>query len=68
MMQQISVTPLYIDAHQEIAHYMQRHQRRAKNRPQDLEIQTRPAEPRDEANTTTRKVWINLIHFTHKHF
>ncbi|XP_016123797.1 coiled-coil domain-containing protein 50-like isoform X1 [Sinocyclocheilus grahami] len=40
---------------EEIAHYMQRHQRRVENRPQDLEIQTRPAEPRDEGNTTTRK-------------
>ncbi|XP_051768248.1 coiled-coil domain-containing protein 50 isoform X3 [Ctenopharyngodon idella] len=40
---------------EEIAHYMQRHQRRVKDRPQDLEIQTRPAEPRDEGNTTTRK-------------
>uniref|UniRef100_A0A8C2BVY2 Si:dkey-264d12.1 n=1 Tax=Cyprinus carpio TaxID=7962 RepID=A0A8C2BVY2_CYPCA len=40
---------------EEIAHYMQRHQRRVKNRPQDLEIQTRPPEPRDEGNTTTRK-------------
>ncbi|XP_043107399.1 coiled-coil domain-containing protein 50 isoform X5 [Puntigrus tetrazona] len=40
---------------EEIAHYMQRHQRRVKNRPQDLEIQTRPAEPREEGNTTTRK-------------
>ncbi|ROI16348.1 Coiled-coil domain-containing protein 50 [Anabarilius grahami] len=40
---------------EEIAHYMQRHQRRVKDRPQDLEIQTRPAEPRDEGHTTTRK-------------
>ncbi|XP_050979015.1 coiled-coil domain-containing protein 50 isoform X4 [Labeo rohita] len=40
---------------EEIAHYMQRHPRRVKNRPQDLEIQPRPAEPRDEGNTTTRK-------------
>ncbi len=58
MMQHNSVTRLFIDAHQEIAHYMQRHQRRVKN----LEIQTRPAEPRDEGNSTTRKVRINLIH------
>ncbi|XP_016296893.1 coiled-coil domain-containing protein 50 isoform X1 [Sinocyclocheilus anshuiensis] len=40
---------------EEIAHYMQRHQRRVKNQPQDLEIQTRPPEPRDEGNITTRK-------------
>ncbi|CAM4731514.1 unnamed protein product [Leuciscus chuanchicus] len=41
---------------EEIAHYMQqRHQRRVTDRPRDLEIQTRPAEPRDEGNTTTRK-------------
>ncbi|XP_026130916.1 coiled-coil domain-containing protein 50-like isoform X3 [Carassius auratus] len=40
---------------EEIAHYMQRHQRRVKNWPQDLEIQTRPPEPREEGNTTTMK-------------
>ncbi|XP_057218181.1 coiled-coil domain-containing protein 50 isoform X3 [Triplophysa rosa] len=40
---------------EEIAHYMQRHHKRLNNRPQDLEIQERPSEPRDEDNTTTRK-------------
>ncbi|XP_073682375.1 uncharacterized protein [Garra rufa] len=40
---------------EEIAQYMQRHPRRVRNRPQDLEIQPRPAEPREEGNTTTRK-------------
>ncbi|XP_067287364.1 coiled-coil domain-containing protein 50 isoform X2 [Pseudorasbora parva] len=41
---------------EEIAQYMQqRHQRRVNDRPRDLEIQTRPAEPREEGNTSTRK-------------
>ncbi|XP_039545928.1 coiled-coil domain-containing protein 50 isoform X2 [Pimephales promelas] len=42
---------------EEIAHYMQqRRHRRVTHRPQDLEIQTRPAEPTHEGgHTTTRK-------------
>ncbi|XP_051531785.1 coiled-coil domain-containing protein 50-like isoform X1 [Myxocyprinus asiaticus] len=39
---------------EEIARCMQHH-RRISNRPQELEIQARPSEPRDEGNTTTRK-------------
>ncbi|XP_026077685.1 coiled-coil domain-containing protein 50 isoform X1 [Carassius auratus] len=45
---------------EEIAHYMQRHQRRVRNRPQDLEIQTRPPEARDKGNSTTRKTHLML--------
>ncbi|XP_051529491.1 coiled-coil domain-containing protein 50-like [Myxocyprinus asiaticus] len=40
---------------EEIARCMQHQHRRINNRPEDLEIQTKPIEPRDEGKTTTRK-------------
>ncbi|XP_051957775.1 coiled-coil domain-containing protein 50-like [Xyrauchen texanus] len=40
---------------EEIARCMQHQYRRINNRPEDLEIQTKPIEPSDEGTTTTRK-------------